>query len=73
MLHVGVDLHKRQAQIAVVDDAGTVRTNCAVACDRESMREFFASLPEPVEVVMEATSNWYWLCDLLDEMEIKRL
>jgi transposase len=56
MLHVGVDLHKRQAQIAVVDDEGRVRTNCAVACDRDSMRQFFGSLPEPVEVVMEATS-----------------
>jgi len=43
MLHVRVDLHKRQAQIAVVDDEGTVRSNCAVACNRESMREFFGS------------------------------
>jgi transposase len=51
-----VDLHKRHAQIAVVDDAGTVRSNCAVACDRDSVRQFFGSLPEPVEVVMEATS-----------------
>jgi transposase len=71
MLHVGVDLHKRQAQVAVVDDEGTVRRNCAVACDRESMREFFGSLPQPAHVAMEATSNWYWLCDLLDEMEIE--
>jgi len=28
MLHVGVDLHKRQAQVAVVDDEGTERSNC---------------------------------------------
>ena len=71
MLHVGVDLHKRQAQVAVVDDEGTVRTNCAVACDRDSMRQFFEHLEQPAQVVMEATSSWYWLCDLLDEMEIE--
>jgi len=70
MLHVGVDLHKRQAQVAVVDDAGKVHTNCAVACDRDSMRRFFGQLGQPAQVVMEATSNWYWLCDLLGEMDL---
>ncbi len=70
MLHVGVDLHKRRAQVAVVDGGGQIVTNCRVACDRESMRGFFEQLGEPARVVMEATSNWYWLCDLLEEMEI---
>jgi transposase len=70
MLHVGVDLHKRQAQVAVVDEEGQVLSNCRVACDQESMRGFFEQLGEPAQVVMEATSNWYWLCDLLEEMEI---
>lgn len=71
MLHVGVDLHKRQAQIAVMDGEGKVLTNRAVACEQEAMREFFASLGEPAEVVMEATSNWHWLCDLLEEMGVE--
>lgn len=70
MLHVGVDLHKEQAQVAVVNDDGEVLSNCRVACDRESMRGFFGQLGEPAQVVTEATSNWYWFCDLLDEMEI---
>ena len=47
MLHVGVDLHKRQAQVAVVDGDGQVLTNCRVGCERESMRGFFEQLGEP--------------------------
>lgn len=70
MLHVGVDLHKKQAQVAVVNEEGQVLSNCRVACDRESMRGFFEQLGEPAQVVTEATSNWYWFCDLLEEMEI---
>jgi transposase len=70
MLHVGVDLHKRRAQVAVVDDEGRLRTNCALACDRDLMRDFFARLGEPAHVGVEATSNWYWFCDLLEEMEL---
>jgi transposase len=70
MLHVGVDLHKRKAQIAVVNGEGKVLRNRAVACDREGMRGFFAKLPRPVEAVVEATSNWPWFCDLLEELEI---
>jgi len=70
MLHVGVDLHKRQAQVAVVNSKGEVLRNCRVVCDRESMRGFFLQLRQPAQVVMEATSNWHWLCDLLEEMEI---
>jgi len=56
MLHAGVDLHKRQAQVAVVNDEGTVRSNCAVACDRDTMLGLFSSLAQPAQVVMEATS-----------------
>lgn len=70
MLHVGVDLHKYRAQVAVVDDEGRQRTNCALACDRETMREFFSALEQPVQVAVEATSNWHWFCDLLQEMEL---
>lgn len=70
MLHVGVDLHKRQAQVAVVNSEGKVLRNCRVGCERESMARFFRGLSEPAQVVIEATSNWFWLVDALQEMEI---
>jgi transposase len=63
-------LHKRRAQIAVVDDNGKVLRNCAVACDRDTMRGFFSALPRPVEAATEATGTWPWFCDLLAELEI---
>ena len=63
-------MHKRAAQVAVLDDTGKVLGNCRVACEEETMRGFFGRLREPVQVVMEATSRWYWLADLLQEMQI---
>jgi transposase len=65
-----VDLHKRRAQVAVVNDEGEVLSNCALACDRELMRDFFGNLGESAHVGVEATANWYWFCDLLEEMEL---
>jgi len=56
--------------MALVDDVGRVLSNRSVVCEKESVKGFFSHLKEPAQVVVEATSNWYWFCNLLEEMEI---
>ena len=40
--------------------------------DKEGIAGYFANLPQPATVAMEATRNWYWLYELIEEhVEVK--
>ncbi len=67
MMYVGVDQHKHFSQVAVLDEKGNVvREKRLEHADREGMRRFFQSLGES-QGVLEATRNWDWLYDLMEE------
>lgn len=36
----------------------------------EAVRSFIGELDQETKVVLEAGGNWYWMCDLLDEMGV---
>lgn len=67
MVHVGVDLHKRVSQIAVLTDEGTV-TQHRLDNERTSIQRFFEQIPAPAQVAIEATGTWWWLVDLLEQL-----
>lgn len=67
MLHVGVDLHKRVSQIAVLSEDGTLSQH-RLTNDPGLVRQFFATLPSPAEVAIEASGTWWWLVDVLDQL-----
>jgi transposase len=64
MVTVGVDLHKRMSQIAVLSDQGKV-TQRRLANDATRIGQFFHELP-PARVAIEASGTWWWLVDLLE-------
>lgn len=55
--------------IAATDAQGkeTVRHKSLPNTNNGEIIKFFQSFDEPVEVAIEATRNWYWLYDLLEE------
>jgi len=65
MVHVGVDLHKRVSQIAVLTAEG-VLTQHRIANTPDRVHRFFAQLPSPARVAIEASGTWWWLADLLE-------
>ena len=67
MVHVGVDLHKRVSQIAVLSPNGEV-TQHRLENDRLGVQRFFAQVPAPARVAIEASGMWWWLVDLLEEL-----
>ena len=67
MVHVGVDLHKRLSQIAVLTDDGALRQH-RVRNDAARLEQFFVELPPHTPVAIEATGTWWWLVDLLDRL-----
>jgi transposase len=65
MLYSGIDLHKRSLVIHTLDAAGASVAERELPTDRRAVRAYFAVLPGPHRAVVECTSSWYWLRDLL--------
>ncbi len=67
MLYVGIDLHRKSSQLAVVDGNGELVRTHRVQSRPADVWRVFGELPrdEPVEAVFEATFGYGWLADLL--------
>jgi len=66
MVHVGVDLHKRMSQIAVLTEEGEIAQR-RLANDPAALQAFFG-LPPRTPVAIEASGTWWWLVDLLERV-----
>jgi transposase len=67
---IGCDLHAAQQTIAMLDgDTGEV-VERTLTHDGETVRTFYASLPGPVVVGIEATGSMGWFLRLLEELAI---
>jgi transposase len=66
-MYVGVDVHRKRSQIAVVDEAGEVKVNRNVANGVEPILKVIGDLPAGTGVAFEAAYGWGWLVELLDD------
>ena len=64
--YVGIDVHRRRSQIAIVESDGTVRANRNVTNDPELVLSVIGDLPAGTPVAFEAAYGWGWLVELLD-------
>jgi len=68
---IGCDLHSRQQTLAMLDvDTGEVE-ECVLAHEGEQVREFYAGLPGPVQVGIEATGSMQWFLELMEEVGVE--
>src|SRR5256714_11316369 len=68
---IGVDLHARQQTVAALDtDSGEVMETTLQHSpqDQEEVRSFYAALPRPALVGLEASGSMQWFLGLLDEL-----
>lgn len=63
---VGIDLHRRRSQIAVIDEHGELTLSRRIVNDRDTFRELLGD-PAGTHVALEATYGWEWLAELLEE------
>jgi len=57
-----VDLHTRMSQIAVLTADGEL-TPHHLPNDLAHLEPFFAQLPTPSPIAIEASGTWWWLVD----------
>jgi transposase len=63
---VGIDLHRRRSQIAIIDEHGELTLSKRIPTGRETIKELLGE-PENTHVALEATYGWEWLAELLEE------
>ena len=63
---IGIDLHRRRSQFAVLDEHGEVMLSRRLVNDRQEFLELLGD-PEQTHVALEATYGWEWLAELLEQ------
>jgi len=71
MFYSGIDLHKNMSVITTIDDNGIIIKQQKLANDEYLILNYFFSIGKQHRAVVESTSNWYWLCDLLNNHRIE--
>ena len=67
---IGVDLHARQQSIAMLDTETGEVVEKILRHEAGKVQEFYASLPGPVRVGIEATGSMHWFLQLMEELGI---
>jgi transposase len=68
--YVGIDVHRKRSQVAVVESDGTERFNRNLRNDSWELGEVLGDLPAGTPVAFEAAFGWSWLSELVNEREL---
>jgi hypothetical protein len=66
-VYVGIDVHRKRSQVAVVTEDGKVQVNKNVVNGSEPMLRLIGDLPSGTPVAFEAAFGWSWLAELLED------
>lgn len=66
MFYSGIDLHKDNCLITTINDAGELVRQERLPNVPEIILAYFAALGGSHNTVVESTTGWYWLSDLLE-------
>jgi len=66
-VYVGIDVHRKRSQVAVVTEDGQVQLNKNVVNGSEPMLRLIGDLPSGTPVAFEAAFGWGWLVQLLED------
>jgi transposase len=66
-VYVGIDVHRKRSQVAVVAEDGTVQLNKNTVNGTEPILRLIGNLPAGTPVAFEAAFGWSWLAELLED------
>jgi transposase len=70
MLYTGIDLHRRIIVMCTVNESGAVIARSRIKTEPDALTTYFHQWTDPHQAVVECTSNWYWLCDVLRSLGV---
>ena len=68
---IGCDLHARQQTLAILETITGETVNLTLMHEGNNVREFYAQLPRPMLVGIEATGSMHWFLNLMAELGIE--
>src|SRR5258708_27745326 len=66
-VYVGIDVHRKRSQVAVIDSGGEVLANRNVPNGVETILGVIGGLPPGTPAAFEAAFGWGWLLELLED------
>src|SRR5579863_4813758 len=66
-VYVGIDVHRKRSQVAVVNEVGEVLANRNVPNGAEPILRVIGALPAGTPAAYEAAYGWGWLVELLED------
>lgn len=63
MIYVGIDLHPTNMTLIAINSNNEVVEESDMPTSERSLEDYFNIFDQPVQAVVECTSNWYWLSD----------
>ena len=66
-VYVGIDVHRKRSQVAVVTEDGTVQLNKNTVNGTAPILRLIGDLPSGTPVAFEAAFGWGWLIQLLED------
>src|SRR5437899_11267357 len=66
-VYVGIDVHRKRSQVAVVAEDGKVQLNKNTVNGTEPILRLIGDLPPGTPVAFEAAFGWGWLAQLLED------
>ena len=66
-VYVGIDVHRKRSQVAVVAEDGKVQLNKNTVNGTEPILRLIGDLPAGTPVAFEAAFGWGWLVRLLED------
>jgi len=66
-MYVGIDFHKRNTYVTRMDEEGNIMKQENLKNDPDALEDFVNSLSKEDQVVLEATGNWYYFYELVEE------
>ncbi len=66
-VYVGIDVHRKRSQVAVVTEDGKVQLNKNVVNGSEPFLRLIGDLASGTPVAFEAAFGWSWLAELLED------
>src|SRR6202171_3640126 len=70
---IGCDLHARQQTLAMLNTTTGEVVKATLRHEGNNVREFYANLPRPARVGIEATGSMQWFVNLMEELGIECL
>ena len=71
-VYVGIDVHRKRSQVAVIDQGGGVLANRNVPNGVEPILGVIGGLPPGMPAAFEAAFGWGWLVELLEDYGFAR-